>query len=112
MSIPERINQILKDQGITPSVFADRIGVQRSNVSHVLSGRSKPGLDFLEKILNHFPKLDAHWLITGNEGGALVNQQIETINNEPKSLLDPKEVTKIVEFYSDGTFQEYLPTTK
>jgi transcriptional regulator with XRE-family HTH domain len=112
MSIPERINQILKDQGITPSVFADRIGVQRSNVSHVLSGRSKPGLDFLEKILNHFPELDAHWLITGNEGGAIVNQRIESINNHDKPLSESKEVTKIIEFYSDGTFTEYRPTTR
>jgi transcriptional regulator with XRE-family HTH domain len=112
MSIPQRIQQILQQHHITPSIFADKIGVQRSNVSHVLSGRSKPGLDFLEKILNTFPDIDAHWLITGNEGGDVVNQRIETINNGSKSSLDAKEVTKIVEFYSDGTFQEYLPTTK
>ncbi|MFN5845866.1 MAG: helix-turn-helix domain-containing protein, partial [Flavobacteriia bacterium] len=35
---------------MTPSGFADKLGIQRSNVSHVLSGRNKPSLDFLEKI--------------------------------------------------------------
>ena len=51
MSIQERVQLILKMHNLTPSAFADQIGVQRSALSHVLTGRNKPGLDFLEKIL-------------------------------------------------------------
>jgi transcriptional regulator with XRE-family HTH domain len=112
MSIPQRIQQILQQHHITPSIFADKIGVQRSNVSHVLSGRSKPGLDFLEKILNTFPDIDAHWLITGNENHETSAKESITTVKTVNSAVKPKEVVKWVEFYSDGTFQEYLPTTK
>ena len=65
MLIKERLQLVLKMHSITPSSFADKLGIQRSNVSHVLSGRNKPSLDFLEKIVTHFPRVNAHWLITG-----------------------------------------------
>ena len=61
----DRIKLLLGQLGLSPSEFADRIGVQRSSVSHVISGRNKPSIDFLEKILNVFPDIDAVWLITG-----------------------------------------------
>lgn len=63
----ERFKSILEQLKLSPSEFADRIGVQRSNISHVLSGRSKPGIDFLEKMLLVFPEVDIAWLITGNK---------------------------------------------
>ncbi len=43
--------------------FAEAIGVQRSNVSHILSGRNKPSLDFIHKVSTAFPEIDLHWLI-------------------------------------------------
>jgi transcriptional regulator with XRE-family HTH domain len=61
----DRIKSLLEQLHLTPSEFAERIGVQRSSVSHVLSGRNKPSIDFLEKILIVFPEVDATWLITG-----------------------------------------------
>ena len=61
----QRIAQFLQAENISPAQFADRIGVQRSGVSHILSGRNKPGFDFIEKTLHYFPALNAEWLITG-----------------------------------------------
>jgi transcriptional regulator with XRE-family HTH domain len=61
----DRFKALLEQLKLTPSEFADRIRVQRSSVSHVLSGRNKPSIDFLEKILIVFPDIDATWLITG-----------------------------------------------
>ena len=61
----ERIVQLLDLEQLTPSKFADIIGVQRSSVSHVISGRNKPSFDFLEKTLKAFPGLNAEWLIMG-----------------------------------------------
>ena len=68
MDMIDRFKLILEQLKMTPSEFADRIGVQRSNISHVLSGRNKPGIDFLEKMLNTFPGIDVAWLINGKPG--------------------------------------------
>jgi transcriptional regulator with XRE-family HTH domain len=65
MEIKDRIVKIITSEGISPSLFADMIGVQRSSVSHILSGRNNPGLEILQKILTGFPKYNADWLITG-----------------------------------------------
>jgi transcriptional regulator with XRE-family HTH domain len=60
-----RIQLILKTKNISPSQFADQIQVQRSGVSHILSGRNNPSLDFILKILRTFPEIDADWLLFG-----------------------------------------------
>ncbi|MEY3198113.1 MAG: hypothetical protein RJA13_71 [Bacteroidota bacterium] len=133
MLIQERLQLILKMHSITPSSFADKLGVQRSNVSHVLSGRNKPSLDFLEKIVTHFPRVNAHWLITGvmqDNGNNIrkADNAEEDLNSkseksEFKSIRESqttansnrKNVLRILEFYDDNTFLEYtfleyLPT--
>lgn len=61
----ERIRLIIKAKNITAASFADRIGVQRSAISHVLSGRNNPSLDFIQRILKAFPDINAEWLIGG-----------------------------------------------
>lgn len=61
----ERLLQLLDMEHLTPSKFADLIGVQRSSVSHILSGRNKPSFDFLQKTLKTFPGLNADWLMLG-----------------------------------------------
>ncbi len=61
----ERLIQLLDLEQLSPSKFADIIGVQRSSISHVLSGRNKPSFDFLQKTLKAFPGLNASWLMTG-----------------------------------------------
>lgn len=61
----ERLLQLLDLEHLTPSKFADLIGVQRSSVSHILSGRNKPSFDFLQKTLTTFSGLKADWLMLG-----------------------------------------------
>ena len=119
MLIQERLLLVLKMHTLTPSAFADKIGVQRSNVSHVLSGRNKPSLDFLEKILIHFPRVNAHWLITGEivEGKQdltatqLIENQEElnrsALKTEKIEVNQLKEIERIVIFYTDASFKEY-----
>ena len=84
-SIKERIQQIISTKGLSPSKFADIIGVQRSGISHILSGRNKPGLELLNKILINFPDISGDWLITG-EGEALKNRKRTP---EPQQQLFP-----------------------
>ncbi len=61
----DRLLRLLDSEQISSSKFADIIGVQRSSVSHILSGRNKPSYDFLQKTLKAFPMLSADWLILG-----------------------------------------------
>ncbi len=61
----DRIALLLKAKNITASQFADEIGVQRSNISHVLSGRNKPSLEFIQKILKRYPEINPDWILFG-----------------------------------------------
>jgi transcriptional regulator with XRE-family HTH domain len=61
----ERLIQLLDLEQLSPSKFADIIGVQRSSISHIISGRNKPSFDFLERTLKAFPGLNASWLMLG-----------------------------------------------
>jgi len=79
----ERLLQLLDLEQISPSKFADIIGVQRSSVSHVISGRNKPSYDFLHKTLKAFPGLNASWLMMGE--GTMYEQMGRTL---PGNLFD------------------------
>lgn len=60
-----RLQQFLDMERLQPSAFADMMGVQRSGISHLLSGRNKPSFDFIQKMLTKFPDLNYEWLILG-----------------------------------------------
>jgi transcriptional regulator with XRE-family HTH domain len=69
----ERINKLLKYSKMSASQFADKVGVQRSSISHVLSGRNKPSLDFVTKILESFSEINPDWLLRGE--GNMLNEE-------------------------------------
>lgn len=82
----DRIIKFLSDNNLTSTKFADNIGVQRSSISHILSGRNKPSFDFIEKMLLAYPDLNAQWLITGkgnmfSNQPSLFNQNNDQIQN-------------------------------
>ncbi len=61
----ERLKEILSREALSPARFAELVGVQRSSVSHIISGRNKPSLDFLRKILTALEHISPDWLISG-----------------------------------------------
>lgn len=61
----DRINLIMRAKNITASQFADEINIQRSGMSHIMSGRNKPSLDFVMRVLNRYPEIDTNWLLFG-----------------------------------------------
>ena len=61
----KRLEIILDYYALNASSFADKIGVQRSSMSHLLSGRNKPSLDFVLKISEVFPEVDLYWILNG-----------------------------------------------
>jgi len=83
----ERLIQLLDLEQLTPSKFADIIGVQRSSISHVISGRNKPSFDFLQKTLKAFPGLNASWLMLGE--GTMYEQMGRNVSG---NLFDSTEV--------------------
>ena len=93
-----RLKNWMDNKGVKPSVFADKIGVNRATISHILSGRNKPSIDFLEKLLHVYPELNANWLITGI--GYMQTKKQE------KQVPATKKIGKIVVFYDDNSFDE------
>jgi len=94
----KRLEIILDYYSLNASAFADKIGVQRSSLSHLLSGRNKPSLDFILKILDVFPDVDLYWILNGkgnfpknndtlpkNEG----NQEREIRGNATAPISEP-----------------------
>ena len=61
----QRLEQFLAAENITQAAFADKINVARASVSHILSGRNKPGYDFFASLIRNYPALNIEWLITG-----------------------------------------------
>lgn len=130
MNIVERLKIIMTTNRLNAGTFADKIGIQRSNMSHVLTGRNKPSLDFIEKVLIAFPRVNAHWLIFGdlssqNEPNSIespipsfkrleankneasvANEMIDPLLNSKKGVTN-KKIVKVITFYDDFTFDEY-----
>jgi transcriptional regulator with XRE-family HTH domain len=88
----DRLVKILTHFGYTATKFADEIGVQRSGISHILSGRNQPSYDFMVKTLSKFPDIDAEWLILGK--GAMLKIKVEQIS-KPGSTISPEKPVKI-----------------
>jgi transcriptional regulator with XRE-family HTH domain len=84
-----QINKIMETEGLTPARFADEIGVQRSSISHIISGRNKPSYDFIVKILNRFSGINADWLLTG-KGNMIKSSEMINLqgNSRQTSLFD------------------------
>ncbi|MFH6996364.1 helix-turn-helix transcriptional regulator [Flavobacterium sp. FlaQc-57] len=80
----KRLEIILDYYALNASTFADRIGVQRSSMSHLLSGRNKPSLDFVMKILEVFPDVDLYWILNGK--GSFPKTDEETVIRKTETI--------------------------
>lgn len=82
----KRLEILMDHFGMNASSFADKIGVQRSSISHLLAGRNKPSLDFVLKIMDIFPDVNLYWILNGR--GNLLNdetgfsEKFQSQNNE------------------------------
>ena len=87
----------MRIKNLTSSQLADSIGVQRSGISHFISGRNKPSLEFILKILNHFPDINPDWLLFGKEpflrGGQLPGKTPEKEKIPESSFLASMDET-------------------
>jgi transcriptional regulator with XRE-family HTH domain len=135
IGIVQRIEEIRSNHQLSASAFASKIGVQRSAMSHILSGRNKPSLDFLMKVYEVFDEVSLEWLLIGSSAPTSTNIKKKLFNNVEDELdktqgfykkyptaeeidnqksssipLDesasPKEIIYI---YGDGSFERFTP---
>ncbi|MBP3202124.1 MAG: helix-turn-helix transcriptional regulator [Bacteroidales bacterium] len=108
-----RLLQFLQAQNITQTQFADTLSVARGSVSNILSGRNKPGYDFLESLLLHYPMLNLEWLMTGR--GSMIRELAQGDDVAQMSLFtlpqpqEARQIERIMVFYTDNTFQTFRP---
>ncbi len=91
----DRIKQFIDYKGISAGDLASELDVQRSNISHILNGRNKPGAAFIEKFLLVFPDLNARWLLTGE--GNMVNSETSRPEINPDNSTAVQAAPEITE---------------
>ena len=99
-----RLQQFLDAENISQSQLADTLGVARAGISHILSGRNKPGFDFLEAMAVHFPQISLDWLLTGK---GKMYKESRGENPVFVSETSHRRVSRIIVFYDDNTFEEF-----
>jgi transcriptional regulator with XRE-family HTH domain len=133
----ERILEFLKAENKSSAQFAEEIGVQPSGISHILSGRNNPSLDFVIKMLEKYNYLSVEWLLFGRGGmytgnntpdlfnlnseAAVSSSKSEEITSETVKSTDKEhivhkfsnddndKIVRIVWFYSNNSFKEFYP---
>jgi transcriptional regulator with XRE-family HTH domain len=88
----KRLEIILDYYNLNASSFADKIGVQRSSLSHLLSGRNKPSLDFILKISAVFPDIDLYWILNGR-GSFPKNTAVENTEKQLEAISKQNDPT-------------------
>jgi transcriptional regulator with XRE-family HTH domain len=84
----ERILVFLQNENKSYAQFAEEIGVQPSGISHILSGRNNPSLDFIVKMLLKYPSLSADWLLFGRGAMHKYVSQPTLFDTEPQIEAD------------------------
>ena len=138
-SFLKRLEEIMLNNQLSAAAFAERIGVQRSSVSHILSRRNKPSLDFMLKIHEHFIEVDLDWLLLGNskkkssaplelsveESHQVLSEQVRgpeyqniEISQEKSKRVNSgfnkqisEEIIQIIQLHKNGTFSIYIPNS-
>ena len=138
-SFLKRLEEIMLNNQLSAAAFAERIGVQRSSVSHILSRRNKPSLDFMLKIHEHFREVDLDWLLLGNskqkssaplelsveESHQVLSKQVRgpeyqniEISQEKSKRVNSgfnkqisEEIIQIIQLHKNGTFSIYIPNS-
>jgi transcriptional regulator with XRE-family HTH domain len=143
----KRLERIMDRHELNASSFAEQVGVGRSSISHLLSGRNKPSLDFVLSVLKQFPDVDLYWLLNGKGTYPKTNQEVEKPNpsvpaaqdhpvakpkkesvpssnpdlfseeppvkeirqNIPVHSNNGKDITRVILFYEDGSFESFDP---
>lgn len=118
----KRLQKVLDYYGVSATAFSEEIDFNRSTISHLLSGRNKPSLEFVMKVLQKYPEIELYWLLNGkgsfpskeNKNTSSVTKTQSEGISEIRTIIPKKNlkktdasIDKIVIFYKDGTFKSY-----
>jgi transcriptional regulator with XRE-family HTH domain len=102
--VAQRIKELIEGKGYSNAAFAEAIGVQRANISHILSGRNRPSLDIVQRILRTFPDLDSDRLLFGESSES---ESVPEESGKASAKGPNKKIERVVVCYEDGTFASY-----
>lgn len=119
----KRLLQFLAAENITQTQLAETLDVAKASVSNILAGRNRPGYDFIESLMLHYPSLNIEWLITGKgrmyrseadsalpeDGSAAIfpsSVEVLATDKARQIIVNQRKITSICVFFDDGTFQE------
>ena len=119
----KRLLQFLAAENITQTQLAETLDVAKASVSNILAGRNRPGYDFIESLMLHYPSLSIEWLITGKgrmyrseadsalpeDGSAAIfpsSVEVLATDKARQIIVNQRKSTSICVFFDDGTFQE------
>ena len=103
-----RIQKILEHFDLTPSRFADNLEVPRSTISHILSERNKPSLEFIQKVFDKYPELSVRWLVKG-EGPMLEDKKHDKSLPFTENLKTKKPTSFQNELFPSEIVTEHTP---
>lgn len=124
----KRLEKILDFYGLSASALAEEIDFNRSTISHLVSGRNKPSLEFVMKLLQKFPELEMDWLVFGkgnfphnsmeaknippppplsSKSGDSLSDVLDTTDISASGKSNGRKIERIVLFFNDGTFTVY-----
>ena len=108
--ILKRVKELVNSNNLNATSFSQKIGFQRSGVSHILSGRNKPSLDFITKIYLNFDNVSLNWLLFGNDSKSKQEIDISNtleLNKSNVKQIESRKIKKIVFIYEDQSFEEF-----
>lgn len=122
----KRLQRVMDHNELSASSFAEQIGVQRSSISHLLSGRNKPSLDFVMRVVRTYPEVNLYWLLNGKgeypsgeqkaapspvpDSRPKTPENIPSVKKEapiPVQGKSGKTISRIIIFYEDGSFESF-----
>ena len=126
MSDKERIETLMQSLNFSARQFAAEIHVQPGTISNMMAGRNNPSLEVMKRIMERYPTLNPEWLIAGRgemwrtepgkEPGLFdaqapdpKNKTVRTVQKEEPQTpaAPPKQISRIVVYYTDNTFEEF-----
>ena len=93
VEMKDRIAHIIRAKNLTAAEFAMQLGIQPSNISHLLAGRNNPSLDFVKKLKETFPEYNLEWIIFGKGSITVSEPFLETapVSIEAKPHVESKK---------------------
>jgi len=107
--VADRLSQIMAHYQLTASAFAEQIEVQRSGISHILSGRNKPSLEFVLKVIRAFPEVDLYWLLIGKGSFPQEIKDGTLPSTLSQGSTSEKQIERIILVYGDYSFEVLTP---